>query len=170
MKIRSSAMVLFMSLPWLAQAQGFKCKLADGSLSFQEQPCPAGATSSAMPSAPDSSGIGGPATQPKGAAAGGAATRAASRPDPRGIPNQAQDREREKQRRQAEEEINAHNKEVLAYNKMQRCNYARSQLGVVKEYKPVYQRNDKGERIYVEDSNRAAVIAAAEQRVAEACH
>ena len=153
---------LLASVPMLAQAQGFKCKLADGSLSFQEQPCPAGAVSSSMPSAPDSSGIGGPAIQPKAQAA-----RPAGRGDPRQPP---ENKEQDAQRRRAEEEVNKHNQEVKAYNKMKRCNYARSQLGVAKEYKPIFRRDDKGERQYIEDRNRPAEIAAAEQRVAAECN
>ncbi len=164
MKMRAKWLLVFLGIPLLAQAQGFKCKLPDGSLSFQEQPCPAGAASSAMPSAPETSGIGGPAPQTKGAAS------KASGREPRQVPGQGLDREQERKRRQAEEEVNAYNQEVKARNKMQRCNYARSQLGVVKEHKPIFSRDNKGDKQYVEDKNRPAVIAAAEQRVAEECN
>jgi len=33
--------------PWLAHAQGYKCKQADGSVSYQDHACPAGTASSA---------------------------------------------------------------------------------------------------------------------------
>lgn len=164
MKLRTGWLVLLMCFPLLAQAQGFKCKQPDGSLSFQEQPCPAGTVSSAMPSAPGTSGIGGPAIQPQGAA------RASGRADPRQAQWQEQDREREKQRRQADEEINKQNQEARAYNKSLRCNAARSQLGIAKEHRPIFSRDNKGDRQYVEDKNRPAAIAAAEQRVAEECN
>ncbi|MEP7156624.1 MAG: hypothetical protein ABI905_12675 [Betaproteobacteria bacterium] len=162
MRAMAMGLSLLTGVPMLAVAQGFKCKLADGSLSFQEQPCPAGAVSSSMPSAPDSSGIGGAAPQPKELPG-----RPAGRRDPRLPP---ENKQQDAQRQRAEEEVNKHNQEVKAYNKMQRCNYARSQLGVAKEYKPIFRRDDKGERHYVEDGNRANVVAAAEQRVAAECN
>jgi len=58
---------------------------------------------------------------------------------------------------------------AAAYNKMQRCNYARQQLGVAKEARPAYRRNNEGKRHYIEDSDRTAEIAVAEQNVATAC-
>lgn len=54
---------------------------------------------------------------------------------------------------------------------MQRCNYARQQLGVVKtEGAKIYAHDNKGERQYVKDENRQATIAAAERRVAAECN
>ena len=35
-------------VPWLAHAQGFKCKQADGTVSYQDHACAAGSTSSAV--------------------------------------------------------------------------------------------------------------------------
>ena len=52
---------------------------------------------------------------------------------------------------------------------MQRCNYARQQLGVAKAERPIYSYDNKGERQYVSDENRKATVAAAEKRVAEDC-
>ena len=77
---------------------------------------------------------------------------------------------RDNQRRRVEEEINAQNQEARAYNKMQRCNHARRQLGILKEARPVFRRDDKGDREYQRDEDRQGEISAAEQRVAEECN
>lgn len=61
-------------------------------------------------------------------------------------------------------------KEMEAFNKMQRCNHERQQLGVVKMGRPILSYNNKGEPQYVEDANRQAVIAEAERRVAATCN
>lgn len=157
-------LVLFACCPLFASAQGFKCKMPDGSLSFQEQPCPAGATSSSMPSAPPSSGIMDSPSQ------SGQSKPSRYVPSQKVLGDPAQNKAHDAERRRMEEDVRAQNEKAAAHNKMVRCNYARQQLGVVKEYKPVYSRDNKGDRQYVENENRASVIAAAEQRVAEACN
>jgi len=160
--MRTYFLALLMLMPMLAQAQAYKCKQPDGTLSFQDRPCPAGAASSTLALPPVTGGSSGPASQPKGpdSAKGPKALRTI-------VPGQ--DTERDNQRRRADEEVRAHNKEVDAYNKTIRCNNARQQLGVLKESRPVYSRDDKGERQYISDDNRPAKISAAEQRVAEEC-
>jgi hypothetical protein len=44
---RALLAVILVCMPWLAHAQGFKCKQADGSTSYQDHACPAGSASSA---------------------------------------------------------------------------------------------------------------------------
>jgi hypothetical protein len=161
MKIRINCLMLLLCFPLLAQAEAYKCKQPDGSLSFQDQPCPSGAISSAL-NLPVTSAPVEPAGKSK-APNGTTPRKVIVTGDP------VQDRDRERQRRQAEDEIRAQNQETKAFNQMQRCNYARQQLGVLKEARPVFRRDDKGERQYVKDENRQTEIAAAEQRVAEAC-
>lgn len=43
---RALLAVILACMPWLAHAQGFKCKQADGSTSYQDHACPAGSASS----------------------------------------------------------------------------------------------------------------------------
>jgi hypothetical protein len=80
-----------------------------------------------------------------------------------------QEKEREIQRRRAEKEVEARNNEVKTYNRAQFCNSAKHELGVLKESRPVYRYDGKGERQYINDENRQAEIAVAEQRVAQQC-
>ena len=50
----------------------------------------------------------------------------------------------------------AHNEKADRAN---RCNYAKRQLHILKLEVPVYSLNDKGEKVYVEDKDRAAEAA-----------
>ena len=48
---RFQRLVLALALactPWLAHAQGYKCKQADGSVSYQDHACPSGASSTTV--------------------------------------------------------------------------------------------------------------------------
>lgn len=60
-----------------------------------------------------------------------------------------QEKERDYQRRRAEAQLKANNDQAKAQEQIQRCNYARQQLGVLKEPVRVYKRDDNGERRYV---------------------
>ncbi len=53
---------------------------------------------------------------------------------------------------------------------MQRCSHARQQLEVAKVGRPIFSRDNKGERQYVKDEDRQATTTAAEKRVAEECN
>lgn len=132
--------------PLFAQAQTFKCKKANGSVSFQDQPCQAGSVGSEV-NLPPVSSI--------------AAQKSANSAD--------SGQKRGDARQRIDETVRARNAETEAYNKSVRCNSARQQLGVLKEQRPVYRRDNKGERQYVEDANRPAEIASAERRVTEEC-
>ncbi len=160
MNLRLICFGLLVCIAPIAQGQAYKCKQADGSLSFQDQPCQGGGSSSkiALPSAPtvsgEPSGPSGNSTVPK--------QRSARTFDPR----QMQD----EQTLRAQEEAKAQNEKAIAFNKMQRCNFARQQLGVTKELRPIYSHDSKGDRQYVPDDNRQATIAAAERRVNAECN
>jgi hypothetical protein len=162
MKILTKLLALLITIPLFAQAETFKCKQADGSLSFQDQPCPVGAVSSkvALPKATGESVASDNAVPASN-------SRRSKIPGAEATP---EDRLRESKRRRAEEEINAQNEEIKARNKMQNCNYARRQLGVLKEARPVFTYDNKGERQYIKDESRPAEIAAAERSVAEECN
>jgi hypothetical protein len=163
MKMRTNLLALLMLIPLFAHAQTYKCKQPNGSLSFQDQPCPAGAASTtlnlpaaaARPAEPDNATKASKAPRESRVIAAG---------------DSAQDKSRDYKRKREEEEIAARNQEVKEYNKMQRCNFARKQLGVAKEARPIFRRDDKGDRQYVKDENRPAEISAAEQKVAEECN
>ena len=81
-----------------------------------------------------------------------------------------QEKDREFQKRRTEEQTKAKNAQASAANQMRDCSNARQQLGVLKESRPVYSRDNKGEKQYLNDDNRQAALAAAEQRVAKACN
>ena len=61
-------------------------------------------------------------------------------------------------------------KDMEAFNKTQRCNHERQQLGVVKSGRPIFSHDNKGDRRCVEDAARQAETNAAEQKVARACN
>ncbi len=72
--------------------------------------------------------------------------------------NQRLDREQKEQARQRE-----------AAGREQRCAAARRQLSTLQEQIRVYDRNEKGERVYLEDRDRPAAIAAQQKKVDENC-
>lgn len=155
-------LVAALCVPMLGFAQAYKCKQANGTISFQADPCESGpSTMIRLPSSP-----------PPMDAAGDAKGRTTKQP--KAHPGEAQqaaqksrvDRAWQKQ----DEEIRAYNERVQADNKAIRCNAARQQLGVAQTQRPIYSNDNSGNRKYVEDSDRAAVIASAQARVAAECH
>jgi hypothetical protein len=151
---------LLLAMPLLAQAQAYKCRQPNGSIGFQDQPCAAGATGSTMALPPaGSQPVENQVARPKNAAA----KSNFNQRDPR------QAEERDAQRARADQQIDEENQKVRAYNQMQRCNFARRQLEVAKAERPVFRRDNNGDRQYVNDENRPAEIAAAGQRVAAEC-
>jgi len=151
-------LIALLCAPALAQA-AYKCKQPNGSVSFQDQPCEAGATSSTLSLPPPSGDVGPPKDAAKAA---GARVHPAQR--------QAGGSDKgDSERRRAEADVKAHNDQVEAYNKGVRCANARQQLGVLKAERPVYSRDNAGNKKYMEDNDRPAAIAAAEARVAAEC-
>lgn len=161
MSMRRLFLSLLMATPLMAQAQGYKCKQPDGSLSFQDHPCQAGAVSSKLSLPPPSPYIE-PENNPN-------RPQRVRTPKPLASENSGQSREDDDRRRRAEEEMNAANEKSRAHNKMIRCDQARSQLEVVKAGRPVYSLDNKGERRYVDDGNRQALISSKERIVAQEC-
>lgn len=160
MSMRINWLVLFMCVPLIAQAQAYRCKQPNGALSFQDHPCLAGSASSKITLPPVTSEPAEPANQfrtPK------AATQKAISPQEAW---QAKERD---QRQRAEEETRAQNQKTNAYNQMQRCDFARRQLGVLKESRPAYRHDNNGDRQYIKDENRQAETATAQKNVAEEC-
>jgi hypothetical protein len=175
----------------IANAQLFKCKSAEGRTLFQEVPCAAGTTdmnprpkppapepSAAVPKRDNKAGANwdlGPRPAVQSYANPVAPPR---QPTPVTPPQAAQEQLKRKQadldRQQAEqgnaEQRKAEEEKAIAFNRMQRCNHARQQLGVVKTERPVYSIDNKGERQYVSDEKRQATIDAAQRRVTEECN
>ncbi|MDQ8020726.1 MAG: DUF4124 domain-containing protein [Moraxellaceae bacterium] len=148
-----------MSLP--AHAQAYKCKQANGRVSFQDQPCDDARSGSAI-------------VLPSGGSPAPAPARSSVPTGNTGKVHPAQklspqDQLREAQRQREDRQIAEQNAKNEAYNRSVRCNSARQQLGVAKSERPIYSYNNAGERQYVEDKDRAANVAAAERRVAEEC-
>ena len=179
------------SFPASAHAQLFKCKGADGRHVFQDVACAAGTTDAnprPKPAAREEAVVLPPKDSKPGANwDSGPRAPLPSRPStpppsvatpkqaaPATSPQVAQEPRQRKQQgdlaaQQANEQWKAENEKVAAHNRMVRCNFARQQLGVATGGRPIFTRDDKGNRHYVEDENRKATIAAAEKRVAEDC-
>jgi len=79
-------------------------------------------------------------------------------------------REQESRKRQADEQDLAAKEQAKARIRQQECNDARQQLSVHKEERPILSRDNKGDKHYVGDDKRPAALAAATQRVANACN
>lgn len=174
-------------LPFAAAAQVFKCTRPDGSVAFQGSPCPgsikaqpapaaAPAKVAASTSAPfddpyaqapgsgQRAGLVLPPTRNVAAEPVAAAPRQRARPaaEPRVVT-------REHVKTPEEERLDQENEKAIAYNRSLRCNHARQQLGVFVAQRPVYSTDNKGERHYVEDADRAKATEAAQRRVDEEC-
>ena len=148
-------------LPVGAQAQLYKCQQSDGSVRFQDSPCQPGVNSETINLA--SSNI----ISAGDAELSGAAGTLTNDGQPNSISLKARLQDSESRRKA--EGIGAQNAQIDAYNKMQRCSVARSQLGRLKEGGVLYRRDNAGERHYIEDKDRAREIAEAGRRVAMEC-
>jgi uncharacterized protein DUF4124 len=133
-------------LPPAARAQVYKCPQANGTIGYQGTPCPGGARQ-AMP-------------EPPGAASGPA-------PATSSLVADVQARNRRDNERQAWLDAHSHDKTPAS---MAACNAARHNLGVLREQRPVYSYDKKGNRVFVEDQDRAATIAATERSIADNCN
>lgn len=167
MKIQINCLALLMCAPLIAQAQVNKCKQPDGSLTFQDFPCPSGTVSSKITLPPMAARSDGISSESSGEV--GKMKQRRNIQSTQETKSQL-DQVRDYQNRRVNEEIREHNEKAEAFNRNLRCNQARQQLGVVKEALPVYHYDNKGERQYLEDGNRPAAISAAEQRVAKECN
>lgn len=147
--------------PLFALAEAYKCQQANGSVSFQDQPCNVGAKGSKITLEPSRSQS---AEAPDNSSGSGKTEKA-----PRfRLPMQTAAPQDAARRRDAEA-VRDYNEKVMAQNKMLRCNSARRQLGLLKETGFVFRRDNKGDRQYVEDKDRPAEIVAAEKSVAAEC-
>ncbi|RSZ60346.1 hypothetical protein HF313_20370 [Massilia atriviolacea] len=93
--------------------------------------------------------------QAKPASAPGAATDAASK--------------KEKERQLASDKVEADNAKIRAKNKAIECDNERKRQAVMKEGRPAYTTDSKGNRNFISDQQRDAELADAERRIARAC-
>lgn len=130
-----------------AWAQTYKCTQPDGKTAFQDQPCHmSGGTGGSVniKVTPPSSDAPPPGAQPL------QQQRQRSTADAQGG---------QKQQQQQQDD----------YQRNARCNNARSNLGALKAYRPVFQYDNKGEKQYLDDTKRQSEMAAAQRGVAENC-
>lgn len=76
----------------------------------------------------------------------------------------------EYEQKMAAQKVEAENARVRAWNKSVECNHARQQLAVVRSEGRVHSVDNKGQRSYLADEQRDAVIADAQRRVNRACN
>ena len=138
-------------VPHAAHAEMFKCKRPDGKTSFQDSPCEKGAESSPLIVNDPS-----PAYDPSAKAKAPSLKKADKAP--------------QSLTPIADEAMRQRNRQLEAENRRMQCNAARRDVEVLKRERPVFSYDKSGNKVYVEDSNRAAELAAAQQRAAEACN
>lgn len=148
MKLSILALALLVGLPGVASA-AYKCKQADGSLSYQDAPCPNGSTGAktALPRVQSVDSPAVPAYTGRSTTTVKTGTSSA-----------------------ASKQMQAEADRAAAFNKSQQCNYDRQQLGVLKSGRRVYSTDNNGDRNYVGDDQRDSKIAEQQQRVYDSCN
>lgn len=142
---------ILLIVPALSQAQVYKCGNKDGSVSYQARPCPTNTSTSRMQISNKIS--------PNTPSAQEVMRRLQSQVDVVDAEQQqrrAQSEQRQQQQQQREA-LEAH------------CAFARQQIAVVQTARPVYRVDEKGERQYLEDNERANKIADMQQKMAQHC-
>lgn len=142
---------LLLAMPLCTAAQTYKCKQADGKVSFQDQPCQDGATGSRIIVRATAPSVDPAEIQRMKAAA-------------------SKDRQQAAQAQKDNEELKARDQQAQAHNRSVRCSIARQNLGAMKTQRPVFRYDNNGDRQYIEDSDRPSEIAAAQRGVAENCN
>jgi Domain of unknown function (DUF4124) len=125
----------------------------NGVTQYSSSPPPAGASGVVVPVPPSPS-----------AEAASQAKAAAQRAS-----DEAKRREADRLREQADKQLKDDAARSSAVNRLQRCAKAREQLDVLTKPAPVYRQNERGERIYLEDSARDAEIVRLRSEVAMYC-
>jgi hypothetical protein len=132
--------------PLFVHAEAYKCRQPDGSLAFQDHPCAAGASGSKVDLPPVQS----------------------YSPGSNGMMSGSDDMDESRVDKQRSSTAAA-NARIEAENRQARCDAARQRLGVLKEERPVYERDNQGNRVYIEDKDRPAAIAEAQREVTANC-
>lgn len=151
MKRLSCYLVILWVAPTLAQAQVYKCSNKDGSVSYQARPCPTNTSTSRMQISNK--------TSPSTPSAQEVMRRLQSQVDV--VDAEQQQRRAQVQQRQQQQQ----EREALEAH----CAFARQQIAVVQTARPVYKVDEKGERQYLEDAERANKITDMQQKMAQHC-
>jgi hypothetical protein len=150
------AALLVTAMAWTGQACAqtvYKWVDRNGVTQYSSSPPPVGASSVVVPVPP-----------PPSAEAASQAKAAAQRAS-----DEAKRREAERLREQGDTQFKDDAARRAAAGRLQRCAKAREQLELLMKPAPVYRHNERGERIYLEDSARDAEIARLRSEVAMYC-
>jgi hypothetical protein len=79
---------------------------------------------------------------------------------------ESKQKEIEREQKQSHDAARAHNRDAERQN---RCARAQRDVQVLELQRPVFSRNDKGEKVYVEDKDRASELATARRDVEAYC-
>ena len=179
------AVAALAGLPLFAHAQVYKCPQPNGTIGFQATPCPTSGKPAPHPTSqqlnaqrasapaagkpyddPYASNVGSrpylqaPAAQQQSAPNDTAAARKTAN-----LVADVQARNRRENQEQAYQDAHKNDKSVDTAA----CNSARHNLGVLNEQRPVFSYDNKGNRVFVEDKDRAARIAEAQRAIAASC-
>jgi len=173
------------ALPLAAHAQVYKCVQPNGTIGYQSTPCPTKDEPAARPTAVQLNAQRGTAPKDEKPYDDPYATSASSRPHAQApvfqAPSPPNDAAQEKKTSNLTAEVQARNRrenQQQAYQEahkndktvdMAACNGARRNLGVLNEQRPVYSYDNKGNRVFVEDKDRANRIAEAQRSIAASC-
>lgn len=184
-------LVLLLAAPLAAQAQVYKCAQSNGTIGYQSTLCPVAAKPGPHPTAAQLNAQRAAAPQdakpyddpyknsvnerpsPDTPSPSLAGTWSSPEPQPRPAAPQStsslvadvQARNRRESDRQAYIDAHRNDKQV----NMAACNAARRNLGVLNEQRPVFHYDNSGNRVYVDDKDRASTTAQAQQSVAANC-
>jgi hypothetical protein len=171
--------------PLAAQAQVYKCTQANGSTAYQSTPCPTSAKPVPRPTAaqlnaqqaampkddkpyddPYKNSVGERPRAPSlDTGTGNAPAGTQAQPATSNLVADVQARNRRESQQQAYQDAHKNDKTV----NMAACNTARHNLGVLTEQRPVYSYDNKGNRVFVDDKDRANSIAETQRAIAASC-
>ena len=183
--------VMLLAAPLAAQAQVYKCPQPNGTIGYQSTPCPVAAKPAPHPTAAQLNAQRAAAPQDdkpyddpyrnsvserphsdvpsfgQGGANGSASSQArpAAPQSTSSLVADVQARNRRENQQQAEADAHKNDKHV----NMAACNSARHSLGVLNEQRPAYSYDNKGNRVYVDDKDRANTTAQVQQSIAANC-
>ncbi len=168
---------VFLALSTTAQAQAYKWKDANGRIVYSDQAPPKGTPAANILKAPK--GFTAPAanaptaaaasTDPAKAAPTSAATSTSAAPSAPKAPMTTAEREADFRKRQAENQKKAQEEEKKAAEESQRqaqCNSLRQNLAALESGQRIARTDSKGERVFIDDAERARDIQKGRQDLA----
>jgi hypothetical protein len=154
-------------LPLAARAQVYKCAQANGTVGYQGTPCPTRARPYDDPYAKSADSPGNaqaPSPRAPPSPTGVASVQPPSTSTSR-LVAEVQARNRREAQQQAWKDAHGNDKVV----NLGACNAARYNLPILNEQRLVYSYDKAGNRVYVEDKDRAAKIAETQRTIAATC-